>query len=179
MLGVFQSRHHHSSGRSPAPRRWPPAAGRKPCHIPFPGAPAGHTGPPDTGPPDPGRWRSFEKTGRSHLCPVLQGKEDLGSALFKQLVPEGGLIGHHLVQQVLVVGQLPDELQDQRNIFLRANRNSGSFFILIPSLFVLRIPITGSACMKQILSQHSSEVHIAPLFLAIVFRSAVRQFAIQ
>lgn len=28
----------------------------------------------DTGPPGPGRWRSFEKQGEAHLCPVLQGK---------------------------------------------------------------------------------------------------------
>ena len=60
----------------------------------------------------------MKKQGEAHLCPVLQGKEDLGSALFKQLVPEGGLIGHHLVQQVLVVGQLPDELQDQERVGL-------------------------------------------------------------
>ena len=60
----------------------------------------------------------LKKQGEAHLCPVLQGKEDLGSALFKQLVPEGGLIGHHLVQQVLVVGQLPDELQDQERVGL-------------------------------------------------------------
>ena len=55
----------------------------------------------------------MEKQGESHLSLPLQDKEDLRLFLFKDPGMEGGLIGYHLVQHPLIVGQLADKGQNQ------------------------------------------------------------------
>ena len=58
----------------------------------------------------------MEKEGKAHLFPLSQGKDHLGLLPVKQPLLQGGLIRHHFLQQVFIVGQLPDKVQNQRGI---------------------------------------------------------------
>ena len=57
-----------------------------------------------------------EIEGEAHRLVPLLGDEDLCTVAFKDPGPEGVLVGHHLVPELFVLGQVQNELQDEGHI---------------------------------------------------------------